>query len=333
ARRRLGPALGGPFPLSEEGASPPPARPPVAHVAGEAAVRAALDEVTGTLRMAEEEGRLVLSLPLAEVAEGHLIRDRLAATPEAMAELTESLRRRGQQMPIEVADLGPGARPRYGLISGWRRLIALRALAEETGEARFATVLALVRRAGGGAEAYVAMVEENEIRADLSFYERARIVLRAVEAGVFADDRAARRALFASALPAKRSKIRSFQPIVTALDPVLRFPARISEKAGLALSAAMAADPGLASALVAALSATPAPSAEVEAGIIRQVMRARFSAQETGSEPAHRVDSVSEGLRLSGGPGRVTLSGSAVTAEFVESLSAWVQSWRDGTAR
>ncbi len=100
ARRRLGPALGGPFPLSEDGASPPPARPPIAHVAGEAAVRAALDEVTGTLRMAEEEGRLVLSLPLAEVAEGHLIRDRLAATPEAMAELTESLRRRGIQLAL-----------------------------------------------------------------------------------------------------------------------------------------------------------------------------------------------------------------------------------------
>ena len=222
----------------------------------------------------------------------------------------------------------PGARPRYGLIPGWRRPIALRALAEEAGEARFATVLP-VRRAGGGAEACVAMVEENEIRADV-LRTRASSCARS-RPGL--DDRVARRALFASALPAKRSKIRSFQPIVTALDPVLRFPARISEKAGLALSAAMAADPGLASALVAALSATPAPSAEVEAGIIRQVMRARFSAQETGSEPAHRVDSVSEGLRLSGGPGRVTLSGSAVTAEFVESLSAWVQSWRDGTAR
>ena len=57
-----------------------------------------------------------------------------------------------------------GALP-YGLISGWRRLTALQALHAETGEARFATVQALVRRPETAADAYVTMVEENEIRA------------------------------------------------------------------------------------------------------------------------------------------------------------------------
>ena len=46
-------------------------------------------------------------------------------------------------------------------------------------------------------DAYVAMVEENEIRVGLSFYERARIAAKSVEAGVYPDDRAALRALFA----------------------------------------------------------------------------------------------------------------------------------------
>ena len=100
------------------------------------------------------------------------MRDRIAVAPDDLAALTESLRARGQQTPIEVVDLGGG---QYGLISGWRRISALRALLDETGEAQFATVLALLRQPADASAAYVAMVEENEIRIGLSYYERARL--------------------------------------------------------------------------------------------------------------------------------------------------------------
>ena len=76
-----------------------------------------------------------------------------------MASLKASIRSRDQQTPIEVMALGNG---RYGLISGARRLAALSALHAETGEARFATVKALLRPFKAAPESYLAMVEETK---------------------------------------------------------------------------------------------------------------------------------------------------------------------------
>lgn len=53
-----------------------------------------------------------------------------------------SLRAHGQQTPTEVADIWE---EQYGLNSGWWQLSAVRTLYSETGEIRFATVLALPR--------------------------------------------------------------------------------------------------------------------------------------------------------------------------------------------
>ena len=127
-----------------------------------------------------------------------------------------------------------GALP-YGLISGWRRLQALKALHAETGEPRFATVQALVRRPETAADAYVTMVEENEIRLGLSHYERARVAALATARGVFPTEDDALRALFATASRPKRSRIRAFLEIFHALDGCLRFPAHLPERLGLAL--------------------------------------------------------------------------------------------------
>ena len=116
-----------------------------------------------------------------------------------------------------------GALP-YGLISGWRRLQALKALHAETGEPRFATVQALVRRPETAADAYVTMVEENEIRLGLSHYERARVAALATARGVFPTEDDALRALFATASRPKRSRIRAFLDIFHALDGVPALP-------------------------------------------------------------------------------------------------------------
>ncbi|MFD1810536.1 hypothetical protein ACFSHQ_27630 [Gemmobacter lanyuensis] len=115
------------------------------------------------------------------------------------------------------------------------------------------------------------MVEENEIRVGLSFYERARIALKAVEAGVFPDDRSALRSLFASASRAKRSKIGSFLTLVRALDGALRFPEAIGERLGLQLAQALEADPGLASRLQLALQAE-IPDAMAEQTLLQRAL-------------------------------------------------------------
>jgi ParB-like chromosome segregation protein Spo0J len=341
-RRRLSPLTPA---AAEAAAAAPPApaaRPaPIAQVAGDIAARAAFDAVAGELARARAEGRMVLALPLGAVDPAYLVRDRLAAAEEDLAPLVESLRARGQQTPVEVAALGAG---RYGLISGWRRMTALARLHAETGEARFASVLALVRQPADAAEAYVAMVEENEIRAGLSHYERARIVARAAAAGVFPDERAALSALFAHATRPRRSKIGSFLAVVRALDGALGWPAAIGERLGLALARALEADPGLGRRLAAALAADPPADAAAEQARLAAALAPAAppaSAPPTPAPlapPAHAPGpdaraagpgaadgEAAPGIRLQAGPGRLTLSGPGVDAAFRARLAAWLQ--------
>ncbi|HEX9858139.1 MAG TPA: ParB N-terminal domain-containing protein [Paracoccaceae bacterium] len=302
---------------------------PIAQVAGDAAAVAALREVTQELQAARAEGRLVQRIALAAVEADHLVRDRLTHDPEEMAALRESLRARGQQTPIEVVDLGGG---RYGLISGWRRLMALQSLHAETGEDRFATIQALLRRPDGAADAYLAMVEENEIRVGLGHYERARIAARATEQGVYPDIHAALRHLFASASRAKRSKIGSFVALHEKLGNALRFPAAIPERLGLALAKALEADAGLAARLTSRLrKAEPQTAAAEQAALGRALAhekRGRAAAPAADRKPADAQE-IAAGvwLQLAGDAQhpRCTLSGPKVDAAFCDRLQAWVR--------
>lgn len=294
----------------------PLARPPIADMAGAAAATAAMEEMAASLRQARESGRLVLALPLEQIEAGYLVRDRIATDPEEMTALVESLRARGQQTPIEVALVAPD---RYGLISGWRRLTALRQLAQE--DPAFGTVLALLRKPDQASDAYIAMVEENEIRVGLSFYERARIAAKAVEAGVYPDDRAALRALFASASRAKRSKIGSFLTVVRALDGVLHFPESIGERLGLQLAQGLEADPDLVSRLIPALQDRPADASDEQARI-QQVLSPRRSS-ETGTIPP--LEPIS-GLKVIRHPsGRLILEGPRLDDGLAARLIDWLK--------
>lgn len=123
-----------------------------------------------------------------------------------------------------------------------------------------------MRRPETAADAYVAMVEENELRVGLSQYERARVAARAVERGVFPDEKAALLALFATASRPKRSRIRAFLEIYHALDAELRFPAAIPERLGLALVEALRAGRG--DALATALKAVAPATAEAELALL-----------------------------------------------------------------
>ncbi|MEO0566858.1 MAG: ParB N-terminal domain-containing protein [Pseudomonadota bacterium] len=299
--------------------------PPIAHVAGETATQAALDEVAGELRSARAEGRLVQALPLEAIDPSYLVRDRVVLDDEDMETLMASLRARGQQTPIEVVELEDG---RYGLISGWRRLTALRRLYEETGEERFATVNALLRQPETASDAYLAMVEENEIRVGLSYYERARIAARATEQGVFPTEKKALLSLFASASRAKRSKIRSFLDIYHALDAQLRFAAAIPERLGLLLSKALKEDEHLAHVFIDALRAQSYETPEEEADVLAQALSSVTQGPADGSKTESNKAEIEEisGIRLelNSQQSRLTLSGPGLNAQLLADLRHWL---------
>jgi ParB family transcriptional regulator, chromosome partitioning protein len=328
---------------------PAPRRPPIAEVAGEAAAASALEAMAERLERARAEGRMIQALPLDALDAGYLVRDRLGIEAEAQAALIASIRARGQQVPVEVVELGQG---RYGLISGWRRLAALKRLHAETGDAAFATVLAILRRPTDAADAYLAMVEENELRVGLSYYERARIVARAVEAGVYPDRAAALRGLFAAASRARRSKIGSFLAIHAALDGALRFPQAIPERLGLRLAQALEADIDLAARIRARLAAHPPADAEAELALLAR-LAAPASASVSPARPADPTPVATEAPArgeaeheppsdaradappdASGGlptvtyepeRGRITLTGPGIDAALARRLRAWLE--------
>ncbi|SNR72322.1 ParB/RepB/Spo0J family partition protein [Puniceibacterium sediminis] len=322
---------------------------PIADVARAASSTAAFEEMADTLTRARTEGRMVLELPLDAVDVGYLVRDRIVVEDAEMESLRASVLARGQQTPIEVADLGGG---RYGLISGWRRCQALRQLAEQTNDARFTQVLALLRRPDQASDAYLAMVEENEIRVGLSYYERARIVLKAVEQGVFDTQKAALQQLFHAASRAKRSKIGSFLGIVQALDGSLRFPQALAERTGLTLSHALEDDAGLAGRLRNALDAAAPDTPEAEQAVVQSILTPQPAPEGGGTSPApvvaapavstlpgvpqniapkggrpqNEVEEVAPDLWLrQHGNGALTLSGAALTEDLRHALTQWLR--------
>jgi ParB family transcriptional regulator, chromosome partitioning protein len=316
ARKRLSPALIGAEAVDAGVAAPRITAlplPPIARVAGEAAGEAALRDLALEVRAARDGGRLVQALPLEAIDAGYLVRDRMAIDAAEMAGLVESLRNRGQQVPIEVVELGPG---RFGLISGWRRITALAQLQAETGDDRFGRVLALLRRPETAADAYCAMVEENEIRVGLSYYERARIVARSVAQGVFASQQAALAGLFAAASRAKRSKIGSFLKLYEALDDRLGFAPAIPERLGLALARRLEGEPDFAGRLRERLRKGAPADAAAELALLARAAGGRDEAPAAAPAPA--------AIRLAGEAGRLVLSGPGVTPGFRAALEAWL---------
>ena len=300
---------------------------------------------------------MIIDVPLDAVEAGHLTRDRLGLEADAFTALKSSIEAHGQRVPAEVTVLEPGSDPdagaggpgegaRYGLISGWRRLQALRALEAETGEARFGVLRVLIRPVESSAEAYTAMVEENELRAQLSYYERARIVAEAARQGVFADQPAALRGLFGTASRAKRSKIGSFIDIHEALGDVLRFPAEIPERLGLALVSRLRF--GAASEMRRALAKAAPESAAAELALLQKLARKPdpkpIAKQDTKPGPQgdvsrakHMRETLCDGVEmvLSGRDGarKLVLSGPGLDEDLLARLRAALGAGSAGAAR
>lgn len=320
------------------------ATPPIAQIAGDASTTAALQELSEMMTTARTEGRLVQRFPLWQVNTSYLVRDRMGTDEAELQSLMDSLQAHGQRTPIEVVEVTPN---RYGLISGWRRLAALSRLFDATSDGRFSSVLAFVRTPKTAEDAYVAMVEENEIRLGLSYYERARVAAKAVEQGVFPTEKAALQKLFAAASRARRSKIGAFLAIYHAFDAVLQFPAALSERTGLAFSQMIGAEPDRMQALARDFAARPARTMEEELGRIthalqgKQVLQKKTETAVTEpvvtsampvTDPTVEVTEPQPGvfLRVEGGflHPVLTISGPAVGPDMRERLASWLASGR-----
>lgn len=184
-------------------------------------------------------------IPLDAIDMEALIRDRASFEPEALGELQTSILKHGLRMPIEVYEMEPApGRPAYGLISGFRRMEVFKVLRKLTGLPDFDAIPAFVREPQSIPEAMMAMVEENEIRADISPYERGRIAMLARDSGFFGTIEEAVDTLYAAASSQKRARLRSLARLAEEVDGFLTAPERLSQAQALRLADACRAGLG-----------------------------------------------------------------------------------------
>lgn len=220
-------------------------------------------------RTAVEQGRLIDRIDLDQVNDLALVRDRTVMDQTEMAELKSSISAHGLRLPIEVYRT-EGKTP-FGLISGYRRITAIRELYSQTKDKKYAAVNAIIRDPDLIGGTITAMVEENEIRASLSHYERGRISVIAAQQGMFANTEAAVDQLFNAGSKAKRSKIRSFALIFEELGDMLEFPEGLREKDGLRVATALRA--GGETRLRETLSSTQVANAKEEWALLEAVVQ------------------------------------------------------------
>lgn len=287
------------------------------------------------LKEAEDSGRLIKQIALTDIDDMALIRDRMVLDAEDLEELKRSISANGLRLPIEVFEKSePGDGPRYGLLSGYRRYRAMSALAELWAGEKFTEIAALVRDPDAMGGTFAAMVEENEVRANLSHFERGRIAVLAAQEGAFVNVEAAVDALFSSASKAKRSKIRSFSLIFEELGDLFVFPEAMREKDGLKLATALRA--GHEARLRTGLGQeAPASAADEQARLATLLAEidtgpvdpSRGGRPKTRTPRESRVTDtgVRIGLEQEGGDWLLRLSGGQVNAELARTIVAEIE--------
>ncbi len=167
----------------------------------------------------------IQNIPLNEIDTTTLPRDRTIIDADAQQELQTSIAQNGLRLPIEVYPIKTG----YGLISGYRRLTAIQTLSETTKDSKYTTITALIRTPKNRQEALAAMVEENEVRQNLSPWERARIIITAHDAGIFDSITTALTTLYPQISRQKRSKLRAITEVIEVLDGHLIDPEQLTQ--------------------------------------------------------------------------------------------------------
>jgi len=194
------------------------------------------------MRLARDKGLMMVEVPLDQIKIDNIVRDRIVLDEAEMDELKTSISTNGLRLPVELCVLESDTEtPFYGVISGYRRVMAVQGLLALSGKDEFRQIKALIRTPETDSAAYIAMVEENEIRASLSHFERGRIASIAAKNGVFVNVADAVDHLFASASKAKRSKVRSFAQVFEELGDMLVYPEALSERQGLRIATTLRA--------------------------------------------------------------------------------------------
>ncbi len=179
----------------------------------------------------------LLSLEIGEIDVEALPRDRSNLDAEALMELRTSIALHGLRQPIEVFTAETG----YVLISGLRRLTAIRQLHAETGKAHYATIPAFLRTPADLPEALAAMVEENDVRSQVSPWDQGRIAAATVADAYFPTLDAAVLALYPSANKTKRSRLRLLAELADQMEGTLTNPELLSQTQCIRIATALRA--------------------------------------------------------------------------------------------
>ena len=232
-------------------------------------------------------------IPLSEIDDGAMARDRTGLDPEPMAELRSSILASGLRMPVELYPLEfPDETLRWGIISGFRRIATFRELhgLEVPG---YDAIPALIRERRDEAARIVSMVEENEIRADLSPWEKGRIAWLAVENRLFPTIEAAVDSLYPAADATKRSRLRGVARLAQYLEGYLTSPEKLSMRQLLRLS--NACRNGFTTLVQTALEQSPHKLHERQWELLQPILleSERFTRDDPATEP--EPDSASRG--------------------------------------
>lgn len=218
-----------------------------------------------------------MQIPLTQIDETALPRDRSVLDEGALTELQTSIAVNGLRQPIEVFATDTG----YGLISGYRRLAAVQALYKLTNDEKYATISATLRTPADHAAALHAMVEENDIRADISPWDQARVAVSAVPHAFETID-AAIHTLYRNAARQRRARIRTIADVVENYAHLLTAPETLSMRRLERLAAATRS--GFDRLIEHALTQTKTQSVQGQWAILDNVLR-EAEAEARSSEP------------------------------------------------
>lgn len=185
---------------------------------------------------------MIHPIPLSEIAPHALPRDRQRLDPAALAELQASIATEGLRQPIEVWRLSTPTPEGhlYGLISGLRRLTAHQNLAQLR-PTHWTTIPAFVREPRDIPHALAQMVAENEVRAEITPWEKAMLILDAVQERIFDTPDAAIATLYATSNAIARSRLRTITTVAQELNGLLTDPTAYSLRQLLRIAAAQKA--------------------------------------------------------------------------------------------
>lgn len=183
----------------------------------------------------------IVEIPLDQIDDKALERDRTSNDAAQFEELWFSILKFGLRQPIEVYLYATPIDAPYALISGARRLMAFRHLHKKMGLPKFAAIPAFICEPTSRADAMVAMVQENDIRAELSPWERARIAVVARGEGMFPTIDAAIDGLYPNASRQKRFRLRTAAMVVEELSGSITDPETLSDSRLQRLASALRA--------------------------------------------------------------------------------------------